>query len=1803
MISLPWFVRRVGLFPRVAFAGVRPKVSSIGKMFAIALVPFFLSEHGVAQSAQFAGAVTILAHGYGGPSDLAFNSNGNLFVAEYDGSSILEIEAINGVISTSSRIRTVTSCSQNCMGIASDIEGDVYFTDGGWIREIMAVNGTLPLSPTIQTLYKGFTLPEGLAVEKTGNLLVTDFYNGTLSELVAVNGSVPVSPTIRVVASGYQGAEHIALDSAGDVFFTSYQSMHEVLAVNGAIPDSPTIVAILPQGAGGRGVAIDASGNIFFTGDGGDNEVYEIFAVGGSIPANPTIIRLGGGLALGLDAGDGLALDRNGNLFIANIGFSEVTELSPSVASFAPAGVGAQGATLPLIFSFKAQTTLGVISVVTQGSPGLDFANAQTGTCGANVAYGTGDSCTVNVTFSPRIPGSRNGSVVLSDIEGNIVATAPMTGTGIGPMVNFAPPAQSVPLSNLTQLGSIAVDGADNLYVSFPTQNTVLKETNTGGGYTQSLVQTPSLSGVSRIALGTDGSVFMTDTVNNRVVKEMPTGYGYLQSVVAAAIPQPSGVTTDGAGNVYIICNDGTVFVATPTTTGYNLSSGLYTGFTTPAGIAVDTTGALYIVSITKPGSILKETPSGGFFAPSTIAIPSGSVPTGIAVDGSNAIYVLLADPNTYAGQVLKESPNSTGYVQSIVPTQQLNQPLGITVDSRGNVFIADFGMNRVVELDSTDPPGLAFNSSPVGSTGRDSPQAVTLTNAGNADLTFPIPATGTNPSVATNFTFSQSTPGACPVIGSGFSTPGTLPAGSSCQLAVSFTPTVAGSLSGSLVLTDNNLNAPAPGYTTQSIALSGTATPATPTITWSAPAAITYGTALGAAQLNATASVPGTFAYSPAAGTVLGAGQHTLSVTFTPTDATDYTTAFGSVSITVNKATPTITWPTPAAIAAGTALSATQLNATANVPGTFVYNPAAGTVLSAGTQTLSVTFTPTDTTDYNTATASVQLTVNAGLGNGTPYSTNFPLTQNPISENGAWRNGKTDGVKWSDCQSTPGFAFGTQTGTADYDDSVCVLNGIWGANQAVQVTIKVNSTSSAQYDEVEVHLNTNIASNSITGYEISCSVVANDPYIQIARWNGAYGTFTALAFKSGTGCGNGTVLSAARSGNTITASINGTAVLSVNDSTYTAGYPGMGFYIQGLNGTAAAANAGFGVSSFSASDHSTATPTFTPAAGTYTSAQSVTIGDTTTGATIYYTTNGTTPTTSSSVYSTPISVSSTETLEAIAVAGGTQSAVATAAYTINLPAAAMPTFTPAAGTYTSAQSVSILDSTAGATIYYTTNGTTPTTSSAVYAGAISVSATETLKAIAVASGYSQSAVGTAAYTINQPTAATPTFTPAAGTYTSAQSVSILDSTAGATIYYTTNGSTPTTSSSVYAGAITVSATETLKAIAVASGYSQSAVGTAAYTINQPTAATPTFTPAAGTYTSAQSVAIADSTPGAIIYYTTNGTTPTTSSSVYSSAVSVGSSETIEAIAVAPGYLQSAVGSAIYTINIAGSGNAYSTSFPLTENPISENSIWTNGGSVGQKWSNCQTTSGMAFGTQQGASDYDDSVCVLTGAWGSNQSAQMTIKVNSTSGAQYDEVEIHLNTAIVSNSVTGYEINCSVVSGDPYMQIVRWNGALGSFKLLASKATGCTNGDVFGAARSGNTITAYKNGVAIFSTTDSTYLAGAPGMGFYIQNLNGSASTADAGFGASAFSATDRIAATPAFSLAAGTYTGAQTVSITDTTPGAKIYYTTNGTAPTTASALYATPITVSATETVEAIAVATGYAQSATASAKYTIK
>lgn len=318
------------------------------------------------------------------------------------------------------------------------------------------------------------------------------------------------------------------------------------------------------------------------------------------------------------------------------------------------------------------------------------------------------------------------------------------------------------------------------------------------------------------------------------------------------------------------------------------------------------------------------------------------------------------------------------------------------------------------------------------------------------------------------------------------------------------------------------------------------------------------------------------------------------------------------------------------------------------------------------------------------------------------------------------------------------------------------------------------------------------------------------------------------------------------------------------------------------------------------------ASPTVSVAAGTYESAQSVALSTTTAGSTIYYTTDGSTPTENSAVYSQPIQVSNNTTIKAMAVNGAfDNSDVSSFEYHIK---AAVPTTTFVSDAYEEPQTVYLSCATPNAVIYYTSDGTVPTNESTLYQNGVTVSTTQTLKAVAYAEGFDPSPVFSLDVIIATERVGAVSFSVAAGTYNSNQTVT-LSSPAGTTIYYTTDGSTPTRSSTQYTEAISVSSTTTIKAIAGKWGYLNSEVVSAEYVIKTQA---PTLSVASGTYQTAQSVTITCPTVGASIYYTIDGSVPTTSSTPYTGAITVDEAKTIKAIAQYAAWDSSDVVSADY---------------------------------------------------------------------------------------------------------------------------------------------------------------------------------------------------------------------------------------------------------------------------------------------------
>jgi hypothetical protein len=251
-------------------------------------------------------------------------------------------------------------------------------------------------------------------------------------------------------------------------------------------------------------------------------------------------------------------------------------------------------------------------------------------------------------------------------------------------------------------------------------------------------------------------------------------------------------------------------------------------------------------------------------------------------------------------------------------------------------------------------------------------------------------------------------------------------------------------------------------------------------------------------------------------------------------------------------------------------------------------------------------------------------------------------------------------------------------------------------------------------------------------------------------------------------------------------------------------------------------------------------TPVLSPAGGSYASGQQVNIAETTAGASIYYTTDGSAPTSSSAMYSGSFTLTHSQTVNAVAIVDTLNSAVASDAYTINAPGSL--SLTPASVTLAPLQAQTFSAKLANSTNTAVTWRLSPVVGSMSNTGVytapegISVAQMVTVTATSVADP-SETATGSIKLT---PLPA-PSISPLPGAYATAQSVSLSDGIPGVSIYYTTDGSAPSMSSPLYSGAITIAATKTVKAIAVLNGVSSPLVG-GTYTIAVPAVGSPAST-------------------------------------------------------------------------------------------------------------------------------------------------------------------------------------------------------------------------------------------------------------------------------------------------------------------------------------------------------------------------
>jgi sugar lactone lactonase YvrE len=898
-------------------------VAGIGALAGLASLPL------AAQTASFVYAQTTLGSGMSQPHGVAVDAAGNLYIADSTGNQVVRIDAATGAQTT------LGSGLLNPSGIAVNSAGDVFIADSSNNRVVVVPAGG---GPQLTVGASGLVTPLQIAVDASDNLYIVDNGNGRVVKVWA-NGTAP-----SVVASGLSNPQGVAVDGSGDVYIAE-NSGEDVLKIgpSGGVPTKVASGLIPTQ------LAVDAAGDLFIAVDGGLMEVPS----GGGVPVNPTPGL--GGYALGV------AVDANGRLYVAEGSLTSVSELQTGAVDFGtvplcPASQrtsAACAAKMTLTFNVSSPSQVYPYSVSTRGLGFTEFTYGESTTCGTQAA---GSDCTIAMSFAPTAPGLRRSAVILGDQHGNTLASVPVYGTGLGPQIDFGGATQSnvgsgfnqpsgmvldgagdlfvtdtlnnrvveIPANGGAQstVGSglalpvgIAIDGLGNLYVSelgagdlvslsaFGSQFTLASGfagpagvavdalddiyiANSSGGVVAEIVASTAkvttigtgLSGPAAVALDSAGDLFIADTTNDRVVEVTPGG---VQSTVASGFDKPQGIAVDAAGDLFVADTGNNRVVEVPA--GGGAQFGVGSGFKSPTGLLLDDAGNLYVAD-TGNNRVVKIERSAAptlHFAATLVGQTSADSPRALTAQNTGNQPLNLANvsyPVDFPVDFDAEDGLCTGSA-SLAPGQQCALPVDFTPLHGGalseTLSITDDALNVSGTVHSIALSGSGLLSQ---------------------DIVFLPPATLTFGAAPLNLGGLAKATSGLPVSFKVVSGPATLK-GSVLTITGAGSVVVQASQAGNA-----SYVAATPVTTTIAVAK------ATPVIAWASPSPIVYGTRLGAAQLDAKSAVAGKFVYSPAAGTVLPVGTQTLTVEFMPASTANYLTANAKVTITIAKATLTVT-------------------------------------------------------------------------------------------------------------------------------------------------------------------------------------------------------------------------------------------------------------------------------------------------------------------------------------------------------------------------------------------------------------------------------------------------------------------------------------------------------------------------------------------------------------------------------------------------------------------------------------------------------------------------------------------------------------------------------------------------------------------------------------------------------------------------------------------------------------------------------------------------------------------------------
>jgi Concanavalin A-like lectin/glucanases superfamily/Chitobiase/beta-hexosaminidase C-terminal domain len=595
----------------------------------------------------------------------------------------------------------------------------------------------------------------------------------------------------------------------------------------------------------------------------------------------------------------------------------------------------------------------------------------------------------------------------------------------------------------------------------------------------------------------------------------------------------------------------------------------------------------------------------------------------------------------------------------------------------------------------------------------------------------------------------------------------------------------------------------------------------------------------------------------------------------------------------------------------------------------------------------------------------------------------------------------------------------------------------------------------------------------------------------------------------------------------------------------------------------------------------------------------------------------------------------------------------------------ATPTITPSGGSFTGPVSVSLQNATSGASIYYTTDGSTPTQSSRLYVGAMTLTDSAVVKAKAFKSGHNPSGEANASFKVNRPfdfslsnsgdksvTAGSSvtnsiSATLASGT-TQPVTFSVSGLPSGATASFSSNSCSPSCSStltistngSTPAGSSTITVTTSGGGVTKTTQFNLG--------VGLPTLATPTISPNGGTYTGSVPVALQTSTAAAAIYYTTDGSTPTQSSTLYTGPVTLTKSAVVKARTFKNGYNASAETSASFTITQGQSfSQLYEAENAAVVSPMVRGSdLNASGGQYISSVSGTVTVSPTAEATLSvslpSTNTYhlwvrlfapnvnnDAAYVGIDASWDrvfpsiTNAYEWVRVETSNGSGAYGFSLAQGVHTVKIGHGELNVRIDALFITTDPNaappslpspsFNFLMSNsgdksvnvGSSVTNTISATLVSGSAQPVTFSASGlpSGATASFSSGNCSLncSSTLTITTSASTPGGNHTITvtgNGGGMTRTTSFSLGVNLLTA----AATPTISPTGGTYTGSVSVTLQTSTAGAAIYYTTDGSTPTQSSTLYTGAMTLTSSAVVKAKTFKSGYNPSSEASATFTI-